>query len=116
MKQSWNHRVPGSKHGGGRCCLTGDERESRKPIGVGDAMLFVDNVGKNHDCSELAETMASENTKEDEGLVPSMKMDTFTFQWVTWRREVYSQLGVSIDFDEENNLIQVIDVSEIGSA
>ena len=45
-----------------------------------------------------------------------MKMDPFTLQWVTWRREVDRQLGVSIDFDEKNSLIQVIDVSEIGLA
>ena len=42
----------------------------------------------------------------------SMKEDTFTFQWVTWR----SSARVSIDFGEKNNLIQVIDVSEDGLA
>ena len=40
-------------------------------------------MGKNQDCSELGETMAAEDMKEDGGLVPSMKMDTFTFQWAT---------------------------------
>ena len=72
-------------------------------------MLSVDNVGKNLDCRELEEMMAADGSKETEGLVrptfPPVKMDTFTFQWVTWR--------LSIDFDEDNNLIQVIDVSEI---
>ena len=59
--------------------------------------------------TRIGETMAADGTKETEGLVPPtfppMKMDTFTFQWVTWR--------LSINFDEGNNLIQVIDVSEI---
>ena len=45
-----------------------------------------------------------------------MKMDTFTSQQVTWRREADRQLGVLIDFDQKKNLIQVIDVSEIGLA
>ena len=58
----------------------------------------------------------ADGRKENEGLVLSMKIDTFTFQWVTWRREVDRQLGVSIDFDEKNNLIQVIEVSEVGLA
>ena len=44
---------------------------------------------------------AAEDTKEDECLVPSMKVDTFTFQSVTWRREVDRPLGVSIDFDDK---------------
>ena len=61
-----------------------------KADSIDDTMLSVDIVGKNQDCSELGETMAAEDTKEDEGLVPPMKMDTFTFQWVTWRREPHT--------------------------
>ena len=46
-----------------------------------DTMLSVDNVDKNLDCSEFEELTAAEGTKEDECLVPSMKVNTFTFQW-----------------------------------
>ena len=39
-----------------------------------------------------SKTMAAADAKEQEELVPvtfsPVKMDTFTFQWVTWRREV----------------------------
>ena len=74
-------------------------------------------------CERGAATPSSLNTikqKENEELVPPtfppMKIDTFTFQWETWRREADRQLGVSVDFDKKNNLVQVIDVSEIGLA
>uniref|UniRef100_A0A7S1F1M7 PDZ domain-containing protein n=1 Tax=Noctiluca scintillans TaxID=2966 RepID=A0A7S1F1M7_NOCSC len=43
---------------------------------------------------------------------PPMGMDPFTFQWVTWRRETDRKLGISINFDEQNNLIQVASISE----
>ena len=41
-----------------------------------------------------------------------MKVDSFTFQWLTWRREVDRPLGVSIDFDDKNNLVQMVDIFE----
>ena len=60
------------------------------------------------------------DAKEQDELVPltfsPVKMDTFTFQWITWRKAVERKLGISIDFDEENNLIHVTDVSEISLA
>ena len=40
----------------------------------------------------------------------------FTFRWVTWPREVRRQFGVCLVFDEKNNLIQIVDVPEIGLA
>ena len=64
-------------------------------------MLSVNSVEQNQDCSEFA----AEDTKEDECPVP-------TFQWVTGRREVDRPLGVSIDFDDKNNLVRVVDVFE----
>ena len=39
-------------------------------------------------------------------------VDTLTFQWVTWREEVGCPLGVSIDFDDKNNLVRVVDIFE----
>ena len=67
-----------------------------------------------------SKTMADADAKEKDELVPLifplMEMDNFTFQWVTWRREVDRKLFVSIDFDEQNHLIQVTDVSEISLA
>ena len=59
--------------------------------------------------------MVAADAKENGELVPPMKMDTFTFQLATWRRDVDRELEVSIDVNE-NNLIQVINVSEIGLA
>ena len=86
--------------------------ESAQTDGTDNAMLSFDNVDKNQDCSEFEGLTAAEVQQEDECVVPSMKVDSFTFQWVTWRREVDRPLGVSIDFDDKNNLVQMVDVFE----
>ena len=57
--------------------------------------------------TSTSKTMVAADAKENGELVPPMKMDTFTFQLATWRRDVDRELEVSIDINE-NNLIQVL--------
>ena len=80
------------------------------------------------DCCELSRRKVSKESdgpvyeSENEAEVPNgsrgsasktmmaadTKMDIFTIQWVTWRREVDRPLAESIDFGEKNNLVQVV--------
>ena len=61
-------------------------------------MLSVNNVNNKFEAIESTKT--------------SMKLNTFTFQWVTWRKDVDCPVGVSLDFDDQNNLVPVIDMFE----
>ena len=74
-------------------------------------------VGPVHGTENEAErSMKSIESTSKTMVATETMMDTFTLQWVTWRREVDRKQGISIDFDDQNNLILVTDVSEISLA
>ena len=41
-----------------------------------------------------------------------MGTDPFTFQWVTWREDPEVKFGISLNFDEFNNKVEVADISD----
>ena len=41
-----------------------------------------------------------------------METDPFTFQWMTWRRDSEVKFGISLNFDEFNNEVEVAGISD----
>ena len=40
-----------------------------------------------------------------------METDPFVFQWMTWRRDSEVKFGISLNFDEFNNKVEVAGIS-----
>ena len=93
-----------------------DAKSKSNADGIDSAMLSVDNVGKNQNCSVLGKMTAAEDTKEDGCLVFFDEGGHLHVSVGDMAKGNRSSARVSIDFGEKNNLIQVIDVSEDGLA
>ena len=41
-----------------------------------------------------------------------METDPFTFQWMTWRRDPEVKFGISLNFDESNDKVEVAGIAD----
>ena len=66
-------------------------------------------------CKENAEDqdyepIIGEQLTSSKGTLDFMDTDPFTFQWVTQRKDCDIKFGISLNFDESNDLVEVADI------
>ena len=64
--------------------------------------------------AQRTKTRAHQSTvaSPTEYLFISMETDYFTFNWKTWRRNPEVKFGISLNFDESNNKVEVASVAD----